>query len=55
MLNERFRMNYRCPLDALPHSGSLLQSNSGRDMNVRLCMTLENQGEKGTDKIEGTG
>ena len=48
-------MNYRCPLDGLPHIGSLLQSNGGKDMNVRLCVTLKNQGEKGTDNIESIG
>jgi hypothetical protein len=48
-------MNYRRRLDALPRSGSLLQSNGGKDMNVRLCVTLENQGERSTDSIESTG
>jgi hypothetical protein len=41
MFNKRFRMNYRCRPDALPRGGSLLHSNSGKDMNVRLCVTLE--------------
>jgi hypothetical protein len=39
-------MNYRRRLDALPRSGSLLQSNGGKDERETVCDVGEPMGEE---------